>query len=261
MGGKREILIYRIDEGRAGEAADFVAREEALTLYVEGRELVTLLHTPLMALELALGYMLSEGLISSREDVSSLSMRHGGVFVELKAGLPESPSPAQRVLTSGCGGGITFSFPQGVGGIKKIKTKLKLPHGRITEMAASFRKASVLFEETGGVHSAALSDGSSFLAFAEDIGRHNAVDKVFGRCLLDGITTADRVLVTTGRISSEILLKCAKRGVPVIVSRGAPTSLAITLAKRLGVTLVGFCRGRRMNVYTHPERVQVMPDI
>lgn len=257
MAGEKQISLYRVIDGAVSEEQDLVAVEEAVRLHVGGRELVTLLYTPPMALELALGYMLSEGIIASREDISSFSIKRGAIFIELSHGLPDAPTPAIRTLTSGCGGGITFTYPQGIKDIKKIRSGLSVPWDKVLELTSRFRKGSPLFERTGGVHSAALSDGEEFIAFADDIGRHNAVDKVFGRCLLDGTDTPDRILFTTGRVSSEILLKCAKRGVPLIISRGAPTSLALTLGERLGITVAGFVRGRKMNVYTHPERVSL----
>jgi len=256
LDNKEKVKILRVDAGEASWADDAVAAEATLTIYVGGVELLSLLYTPPMAVELALGYLLSEGLIKCKDDVSSLVLRKGSVLVGLNGAVPVS-APAARVLTSGCGGGITFTYPQGIKQIKKLRSGLTVPHEAVTALANRFRKESSLFEETGGVHSAALSDEAGFLAFAEDIGRHNAVDKVFGKCLMDGIDTRDKILLTTGRISSEILLKAVKRAVPVIVSRGAPTSLAVTLADRLGVTLAGFVRGRRMNIYTHHERVKV----
>ncbi|MFU8796917.1 MAG: formate dehydrogenase accessory sulfurtransferase FdhD, partial [Dehalococcoidia bacterium] len=115
---------------------------------------------------------------------------------------------------------------------------------------------SEIFRTTGGVHSAALCDARDILLFSEDIGRHNAVDKIFGRCLLDDISTDDRIVVTSGRISSEILLKVARRNIPIIISKSAPTNLGLKLAGDLGVTLIGFVRGKRMNVYTHDWRVR-----
>ncbi len=255
MDSKKKVNLIRMEDGVASEVVDSAASEDPLAVYVNGVELVTLLYTPPMALELAVGYMLSEGLITKKADVASVSLKKGGVAVTLARGLPGAETPAARVLTSGCGGGISFTYPQGLKGINKLTSGLTVSHHAITALAGRFRGESRLFTETGGVHSAALSDGLGFIAFAEDIGRHNAVDKVFGRCLMEGIETRDRLLLTTGRISSEILLKAAKRGVPVVVSRGAPTALAVELALRFGVTIAGFVRGRRMNIYTHPERI------
>lgn len=253
MRGEKEVRILRIREGEAAEADDLVAVEEPLALHVNGARLVTLLYTPPMALELALGHLLSEGIIASREDVVSFSHRKDGVFIGIRGEVPSGP--AERVITSGCGGGISGEYPENLQKIKKITSELPIHHERVAELADDFRKKSRLFEETGGVHSAALSDGAGIIVFAEDIGRHNAADKVFGKCLMDGIDTSDKALLTTGRISSEIVIKAARSSVPVIVSRSAPTSLAVTLAENFGITLVGFARGRRMNVYCHAKRI------
>ena len=256
MPGEKRVFITRFDSGVPSKTEDLVAAEEALTVFADGLEVATLLYTPPMTLELTLGYLFSEGMIKSRDDITSLSIKKGSVFVELKDGVPQKrEGGAGKTITSGCGGGVSFIYPQGVQDIKKLKSKRAIPQDKVLELAAQFRKLSELFEKTGGVHSAALSDGKEFIAFAEDIGRHNAVDKVFGKCLLEGINTEDALLFTTGRVSSEILLKCAKRRTPVIVSRSAPTSLSVRLGERLGITVIGFARGRKMNVYTHPERV------
>jgi FdhD protein len=118
-----------------------------------------------------------------------------------------------------------------------------------------FQDRSEVFKNTGGVHAAALSSADGIELFSEDIGRHNAVDKVFGRCLLENIETKDKLLLVTGRISSEILLKVARRGIPALVSKSAPTDSGVKLAEKLGITLIGFVRGHRMNVYAHAERV------
>ncbi|HEY3348020.1 MAG TPA: formate dehydrogenase accessory sulfurtransferase FdhD [Nitrospirota bacterium] len=254
MSNQREISLYKFDDGTLAQVTDTVAVEEPLAIFINGSELATLLYTPQMSLELALGYLLSEGLISSRDDIASLSMKKGAVFIQLTKSIPES-SHAGKVITSGCGGGIIFSYPQGVSEIRKVKAGAVAKIDAVLGLASEFRKKSELFEQTGGVHSAALSDGESFVAFADDIGRHNAVDKVLGSCLLAGVSPFGKLLFTTGRVSSEILLKCARQGIPVIISRGAPTSLAVSLGRKLGLTVAGFVRGRRMNIYTHPGRL------
>ncbi len=118
-----------------------------------------------------------------------------------------------------------------------------------------FQRRSDLYRTTGGVHSAALCDSEKILVFSEDVGRHNAVDKIFGRCLLEDIPTDDRMVVTSGRISSEILLKVARRRIPLIASKSAPTDLGVKLANDLGITLLGFVRGKRMNVYANRWRI------
>jgi FdhD protein len=254
--GMKRVFITRFDSGVPSKTEDLVAAEEALTVFAGGLEVATLLYTPPMTLELTLGYLFSEGMIKSRDDITSLSIKKGSIFVELKGGPPQKgEGSVGKIITSGCGGGVSFIYPQGMQDIKKLRSSRTILQDKVLDLASQFRKISELFEKTGGVHSAALSDGKEFIAFAEDIGRHNAVDKVFGKCLLEGINAEDALLFTTGRVSSEILLKCAKRRIPVIVSRSAPTSLSVRLGEKLGITVIGFARGRRMNVYTHPERV------
>ena len=127
--------------------------------------------------------------------------------------------------------------------------------GEILALTRDFQHRSETYRATGGVHSAAMCDTKNVLVFSEDIGRHNAMDKVFGECLLKDITTDDRLVITSGRISSEILLKVARRNIPVLISKSAPTNLGVKMANELGITLVGFVRGKRANVYTNTWRI------
>ena len=116
-------------------------------------------------------------------------------------------------------------------------------------MSKEFGKKSDIFLETGGVHSCALCSQNEIIIFEEDIGRHNALEKILGKALMDNINLTDKIVLTTGRISSEIIKKIAKRSIPVLISRSAPTDVAIDIAKKLNITLIGFARGQRMNVY------------
>jgi len=125
----------------------------------------------------------------------------------------------------------------------------------ILALVRESRHRSSIYRMTGGVHSAALCDRKHILVFADDIGRHNAIDKIFGQCLLENIPIGENIILTSGRISSEILLKVAKRKIPMIISKSAPTDLGVRLAEDLGITLIGFARGRRMNVYAHDRRM------
>ncbi|MDP2960581.1 MAG: formate dehydrogenase accessory sulfurtransferase FdhD, partial [candidate division Zixibacteria bacterium] len=118
-----------------------------------------------------------------------------------------------------------------------------------------FEVKSSVFKSTGGTHSAALADKEKILLFKEDIGRHNAVDKILGESLIENIPWQDKLLISSGRVSSDILLKAGRAKINLIISRSAPTSLALELAQRLGITVIGFARGKRMNIYTYPMRV------
>jgi len=161
----------------------------------------------------------------------------------------------KRLITSGCGRGVSFYSVADVQERPKIESETTISSVNVFALVREFQHRSQIYKTTGGVHSAALCDTGSILLFNEDIGRHNAIDKIFGECVLNGISVDGRVIVTSGRVSSEILLKVVKRDIPVLISRSAPTNLGVRLADDLGVTLIGFVRGERMNVYTNGWRV------
>jgi len=157
----------------------------------------------------------------------------------------------KRFITSGCGKGTSFYSAADVQGQAKIESRIEISPHKVFALMDEFVQRSELYRTTGGVHSAALCDTTSILFFAEDIGRHNAIDKIFGQCLLEDIPTDDRIILTSGRVSSEILLKVAKRNIPIIISKSAPTNLGVRLANDLGISLIGFVRAKRMNAYTN----------
>jgi FdhD protein len=137
-----------------------------------------------------------------------------------------------------------------------LESEVRVSAGDVFRLVNTFQHHSAIYRTTHGVHSAALCDGQSLLVFAEDIGRHNALDKVFGECILNDIPVHDRMIIVSGRISSEMLLKVARRGIPVVISIAAPTSTGVKMASDLGITLIGLVRGNRMNVYSAAGRVQ-----
>jgi len=136
-----------------------------------------------------------------------------------------------------------------------ITSQFSVSAAQVLALVRQFQLKSQIFKATGGVHSAALCDQRDILAFSEDIGRHNAIDKILGRCILDNLPTANRIIITSGRISSEIVLKVTRMDIPILVSRSAPTDLGVRLSSDLGLTLVGFARGDKMNVYTECWRI------
>src|SRR2546427_10201781 len=155
--------------------------------------------------------------------------------------------PTERILTSGCGGGITFRidhrlFPRLSSGLRVRPDALAL---RMKDLFA----AAGHYKVSRGIHGAALTDGEQLLLVAEDVGRHNAVDKIKGAALLRGIPTEDRILLSTGRISSEMLLKAARMGAPLIASRTSPTEMAVALAEPLNITVCGYVRGDTLDLY------------
>jgi FdhD protein len=218
---------------------------------------VTLLCSPADFKYLALGFLSSEGLLKSKADVKRVVVdaTKGVVRVEtVDRETAEGEAVFKRVITPGCGRGASF-YSAADTGLEKAESRVTVLAGDILKMMMDFQHYSVLYRETHGVHSAALCDPQKILIFKEDIGRHNAIDKIFGECLDRAVPTEDKMIMTSGRMSSEIVLKVARRRVPVLVSKSAPTNTAVKLANDLGITLVGFVRGSRMNVYTHDWRV------
>jgi FdhD protein len=253
-----KVFILRITEQDSTEMEDMIVREFPLTIILNNQELVTLLCSPANLKYLALGFLASEGFIRAREEIKTILLddQRGIARVDTEG----SPDIARdlifkRFIASGCGRGAAFYSVADAANLGMVESKTRISASQIFAVMREFQHRSEVFKDTGGVHSAALTDGERLLVFAEDIGRHNAIDKIFGECLWGNIPTEDRVIVTSGRISSEILHKAAKRRVPIIISRSAPTDLAVRTAADLGITLIGFVRGKRMNVYTNNWRV------
>jgi len=254
------VSVLRIRDREQTEMEDVVVREFPLTIILNNQELVTLLCSPTNLKYLALGFLASEGLIRSREEVKSILLddRRGVVRVQTD-GSPDIAGDLifKRFITSGCGKGAAFYSVADAADAAMVESETRISASQVFAMMREFQDRSEVFRNTGGVHSAAMTDGERILIFSDDIGRHNAIDKIFGECLWENTPTEDRVIVTSGRISSEILFKVAKRGIPIIISRSAPTDLAVRTALDLGITLIGFVRGQRMNVYANNWRVSV----
>lgn len=252
-----QLTVRRITPEGKEDIEEVVTREFPLTIILNDRELVTLLCSPKDMDYLAVGFLYSEGLVNDRSEVKSVLVddQRGVVRVEVSGeSLDTGEQVFKRLITSGCGRGASF---YSMADVKHpgVDSKITVNADEVLALMKEFQHRSELFRATGGVHSAALCDNKHIIVFNEDIGRHNAIDKIFGQCLMKDIPTNDRMIVTSGRISSEILLKVAKRNIPILISKSAPTNLGIGLANNLGVTLIGFVRGQRMNVYTHPARV------
>jgi FdhD protein len=258
LGDVERVPILRITEEAKSRADDIVVREFPLTIILNNQELVTLLCTPTHLDYLAIGFLSSEGLLKNKDEIKKITVdeQRGVVRVETKEDNKQAGELVfKRLITSGCGRGASFYSASDVIGQTKVESQTNISVGEVFELVREFQHRSQIFRTTGGVHSAALCDTKNILVFSEDIGRHNAIDKIFGECILKGVPTDGRVIITSGRVASEILLKAAKRNIPLLVSKSAPTDMGVKLAGELGVTLIGFVRGKRMNVYTNDWRV------
>lgn len=249
-----QIKVLRITETDRQPQDDSVAREYPLTIILNNQELATLLCSPSEPHYLATGFLVSTGLLQNRSDIKNITydQRTGSVRVDTNKIINGNHDP-RIYITSGCGRGTLFKQPEN--NKLAITSQITLTVAEILALTKQFQQCSKLFKVTGGVHSAALCDHKEILLFKEDIGRHNAIDKIFGDCFLNKITTDDRIILTSGRVSSEIILKVAKRNIPVLVSPSAPTDVGVRSAITFGMTLIGFVRGKRMNIYAGDWRV------
>ena len=252
-----KFSILKFTEKGSSNIEGKVAKESPLTIILNNQELVTLLCSPTNLRYLAVGFLFSEGLLKSKDEIKKIIVdnERGVVRLETVEGKEFTQDVLfKRIISSGCGRGASF-YSAADATSQKVESQMKISADEIFMLVKEFQHSSEVYLSTHGVHSAALCDNKIILVFGNDIGRHNAIDKIFGKCLLENILTNDRMIITSGRISSEILYKVAKRGIPIIISISAPTNLGVRLADDLGVTLVGFVRGKRMNVYTHAGRI------
>ena len=252
-----KVPILRLTQEGRSNIEDIVAREFPLTLILNNQELVTLLCSPMNLKYLAIGFLSSEGLLKSKKEIKKIIVdaRRGVVRVETEESRElDRDVLFKRLITSGCGRGVSF-YSATDAASQKVESRVEMSVHSVFTLVSDFQHRSQIYRATGGVHSAALCDRESILVFSEDIGRHNAIDKIFGECILKDIPTDERMIITSGRISSEILLKVAKRNIPIIISKSAPTDLGVKLANDLGVTLLGFVRGKRINAYANDWRI------
>ena len=258
MNTVEKFPIVRISEERENDTEGLVTKEFLLTIILNNRELVTLLCSPTDLKYLAIGFLFSEGLLKSKDEIKKIVVddQRGVVRVATEeAGKLAQDVSFKEFITSGGGRGLQpYSAIAGTSPAK-VKSQTKVSAPEVFALVNEFVQHSQLFKATGGVHSAAICDTKSILVFSEDIGRHNAIDKIFGECILRDIPTDDHMIITSGRVSSEILLKVAKGNIPILISKAAPTNLGVRLADELGITLIGFVRGKRMNIYTNRWRV------
>ena len=253
---------YRYDGSVFIESIAEVASEFALTVYVNHDEFATLVCTPSSLEDLIIGFLASEGIIRDYEEIESLIIDSdkGFAYVNLldQAEINTAMFTKRRV-TSCCGKGrISYYYASDAGIVRPIESSLRMLPKQVLDHMSELILSSETHRITGGVHNAGLCGAAGLLLSAFDIGRHNALDKIYGACLRDRVPTLDKSLIISGRISSEMVLKTAKIGCPLLLSKSAPTDLAIRLADELGITLVGFIRGNAFNVYTHPDRVNAI---
>ncbi len=232
--------------------------ERPITVYMNDIEVATMQATPDDLEELAAGFLVSEGLLEDREALRSIGADHkrGLVYVETDEAVPDELTFRRRYLTSGCGKGVTFSSVGHARSLAPVPPGFTVAAADLREWMRVMSEQAGKYRDTGGMQACALASGGEVRIVREDVGRHNAVDKVLGRAWLDRLPTDEAVLLSTGRVSYEMAVKAAKANVPVVVSKSAVTDLAAEIAGGLGIAVVGYARGGSMVVYTHSERVR-----
>jgi FdhD protein len=257
----RRYVRFRGVEAHAVEEP--VIAETRLRIEVDGANLVELMCSPHRVNALVLGFLYHEGLIDQLDDVASIRVCLPDGLAEVWLTRPAPPLPARRIVTSGCTGGVSFgAYLEELERLRLPPDAVRVGPERVYVALRQLYDRSALYHQSGGVHTSIMVDPGSpaeqesgVLAVGEDIGRHNTLDKLRGEALLREIDTRGAMIVSSGRISSEMLIKAALMGAPIVGSRTSPTQLAVTLAERLGLTVIGYIRSASMNVYTCPERV------
>jgi FdhD protein len=239
-------VFLNVNRGRAEEVKAEIVREQPLTIHVNGTRFLTLLCSPLQLDALVVGYLWMERVIGSLDEIASLHVSEVDGRADVTLTRPVD-LPSERILTSGCGGGTTFRIDPRL--FSPLRSAVRVRPAQLAALMKELYAGAVRYRASRGIHGAALSDGERLLVLAEDVGRHNAVDKVKGEALLRGLPTDDQLLLSTGRISSEMLLKAVRMGVPVVASRTSPTDMAVALAEQLGVTVIGYVRPESLNLY------------
>ena len=251
---RKPIHYFQIDTRKTEAIDSSTIVETPVSLTVNGEVWTTFMCTPVNLEALMVGFLFNEGVIDSMDEVADVRIcEHGdNVDVWLRH---DAPKPDSWTRTSGCTGGVTavasVERPQPV----SVSDEFNLLPGQINHLVEMLFASQELYRETGGVHTSALSDGDQVVLSAEDIGRHNTLDKIAGLCLMENIWPEKRILITTGRISSEMLQKGVRMGAKVVASRTSPSSMSIELAEAWGITLIGYARRNRFNLYAAPERI------
>jgi FdhD protein len=234
-----------------------IAGEHPLTLYVDKREILTLMTLGAAPEELAIGFLRNQRLVRSIEEIVSVQVDWdvGAVAVTTRSGLADLEArTGKRTATTGCGQGTVFGdLMEDIESIR-LPAEARLAEETLLRLLDSVRLHESIYKEAGAVHGCALARGSDILTFVEDVGRHNAVDAIAGWMWLEGVDGADKVFYTTGRLTSEMVIKAAQMGIPFLVSRSGLTKMGHEIANRVGITMIGRAVNRRYLVFTGGER-------
>ena len=252
--GIQPVAYIALNGGTPLDIEGAIVEEAQVCLSVNGEELATFMCSPRDLDKMALGFLYNEGLIASLADVRALHISKNGTCVDVWLHDVTVILPKRAIITAGCGGGLTFDdlseqHPP-------LNSTQHTTSAELIRLMRQMHQGASLYQQARGIHTAALADHTGLLLQVEDIGRHNCLDKLRGAALLAGINTQDKILLSSGRISSEMINKARRLQTPIVCSRTSPTSLSVALAHTWQITIVAYLRQNRMRIYTHPERIQ-----
>ena len=258
---RRQVLRY--NNGTFDTLEDTVATEYALTIHVNEQEMATVVCTPEHLDDLVIGFLASEGIIRSLDQLEDVTIHLHSGAARVKTSTSVNFNQAfynKRYIGSCCGKGRqSFYFYNDAHTARRVPDTGRIQPSDVVRLLNLMESRASLFQTTGGVHVASLCTPAGILETRSDIGRHNALDKLYGYALQSGLSLEENIITFSGRLSSEVLLKVGKIGVPIVLAKSAPTALALDIAEELNITAIGFIRGSSFNVYTHPWRVNGVP--
>lgn len=240
--------------GKSEQIDAHLPTEAPVSLTVNGETWLTFMCSPSLLEALAVGFLFNENIIKDFDEVADVRVCEHGDNVDIWLN-HAAEKPKKWTRTSGCTGGMTSVEPRTSFGLAQRKNGLVLSPKQIPVLLKMLDEHQTLYRQTGGIHTSILTDGAEKTIAAEDIGRHNTLDKIAGMMLMEGIKPKTRMLLTTGRISSEMMQKAIQLGVSIVISRTSPSSISIELAEKAGITLIGYAKRHRFNLYTHAERI------
>jgi FdhD protein len=247
------IRYLSIDGSTAHEIEGEIVDEGLACFSVNGAELATFMCTPANLDKLALGFLFNEGIISTLDDVRQIHVSDSTTCVDVWLHDASFTVPTRAIVTSGCGGGVTFDDLSAKH--EPLVSGLRVKPEQLSDLMREMLLGAHSYKRARGIHTAALANADRILLQVEDVGRHNCLDKLAGAALQLKMETNDSILLSSGRISSEMINKARRLGAPIICSRTSPTSLSVALAKKWNMTIVAYLRQRRMRIYSHPQRV------
>jgi FdhD protein len=251
----KNVPCIRVEGGKTEVATHEVIEEMPYALFINGRHAMTAMMSPVQLEDFVTGYLFTEQIIKAADEIESIKIEENRLSVITK-NLFKVLGPKKTIL-SGCGGSASFID---TGKLPSIKSDFSIGTHTISSMIKGVLE-SELHNKTGGIHVVGLASADGVITRSEDIGRHNALDRVIGYALRNNVDLSSTYAICSGRISSEMVRKCLVGNIPVVVSRGATTTLAIDIAAKTGLCIIGFVRSSKMNIYTHPERVQGVPSL